>query len=102
MHFNKCKILNLIKTYLPFNRHSFLLNLKLLISYPGSIYKSAILKLNPDDSQAWLVSYSLSPSMKSLAVDSSENFVYFASWTAPINIFKLQGVDGVLNAVYSW
>ena len=54
----------------------------------------AIRKVNQDGSLAWMAALSFSPIIKSLTVDSSEQYVYVASYTNPIDVIKLDSSTG--------
>ena len=67
------------------------LYLLFLLSTP---IQSTIRRIKTDDTLVWMVTVSLDPNIKSLAVDSSEQNVYFSSWSNPINVVRLQAKDG--------
>ena len=55
---------------------------------------TTIRRIKTDDTLVWMMTVSLNPNIKSLAVDSSEQNVYFSSWSNPINVVRLQANDG--------
>ena len=50
-----------------------------LESYYNSSGKTAVRRVNEDDSIVWITSMDGSPEMKSLVVDSSEHYLYFTN-----------------------
>ena len=51
-------------------------------------------KMDSSDSQIWLTSFALNPTVKCLSVDPSEQNVYIASMTNPITVMRLSANDG--------
>ena len=52
--------------------------------------------MDSSDSQIWLTSFALDPTVKCLSVDSSEQNVYIASKTDPISVIRLSANDGTI------
>ena len=66
-----------------------------LLFWLSTPIQSTIRRIKTDDTLVWMMTVSLNPNIKSLAVDSSEQNVYFSSWSNPINVVKLQAKDGL-------
>ena len=43
-----------------------------------------------------MTALNLSPVMKSLSVDTNEQYVYIASWSSPIDIVRMNAATGVI------
>ena len=54
-------------------------NLYQLYYYYNGGYKTAVRRVNEDDSIVWMTAIDGLPNMKSLVVDSSEQYLYFAN-----------------------
>ena len=52
--------------------------------------------MDSSDSQIWLTSFALDPTVKCLSVDPSEQNVYIASNTNPITVMRLSAGDGTI------
>ena len=61
-----------------------------------SVNKWAIRKTNPDGSLAWIAALSLPSIMKSLSVDTLEQYVYVASHTNPLDVVRLGAGTGAI------
>ena len=46
--------------------------------YDDNIFKTAVRRVNEDDSIVWMTAIDVNPIRKSLVVDSSEQYLYFA------------------------
>ena len=57
---------------------------------------TVVRKIDSSDSQIWLTSFALDPTVKWLSVDSSEQNVYIASNTNPITVMRLSASDGTI------
>ena len=55
-----------------------------------------IRKTNSDGSLAWMAVLSFFPIMKSLSVDTLEQYVYVASWTNPLDVTRLGADTGAI------
>ena len=55
---------------------------------------SIVRKVNIDGSSAWMSIISFEPIIKSLALDASEQYIYFASFTAPMDVARLSANSG--------
>ena len=64
-----------------------------LIVLMGS-YKTAIRKISQDGSLAWMAVLSFNPITKSLAVDTSELYIYVSSATNPLIVARLGASTG--------
>ena len=62
----------------------------------NSPYYASVRKEDTSGSQIWLASFAISPSLKSLAVDSTESKVYLAGWINPIVVLTLSGKNGTI------
>ena len=60
--------------------------------------KTAIRRMNEDDSLVWMTVISLDPSVKGLSIDPSEQNVYIASSNNPVNVARLQASNGSINS----
>ena len=63
------------------------------LSSPGN---SVIRKLNPDESYAWMAAVLVSPIQKSLSLTTNEQYVYFGSYTNPMNVWRINASDGTI------
>ena len=59
---------------------------------------TAIRRMNEDDSLVWMTVISLDPSVKGLSIDPSEQNVYIASSSNPVNVARLQASNGSINS----
>ena len=50
--------------------------------------------MNPDGSLSWMAAVSFTPLMKSLSIDSAEQYVYFGSNTNPLDVLRLSTSSG--------
>ena len=55
---------------------------------------AAVRKVDASGSQTWMASFALTPLMKSLSVDATEQSVYLASKESPLVMLKLLASDG--------
>ena len=55
---------------------------------------TGVVKQYSDGSEAWTKAYSGTPAVKSLAVDSSDQYVYYGKYESILVIVKLNTVDG--------
>ena len=62
--------------------------------YLGTPNSWAIRKINQDGSLAWMAALSFNPIIKSLIFDSSEQYVYVASFTNPVDVVRLSSSTG--------
>ena len=59
-------------------------------------YNWAIRKTNPDGSLAWVAALSLDPIIKSLSIDTLEQYVYVGSRTNPLDVVRLGAGTGAI------
>ena len=52
--------------------------------------------MSKDDTLQWMAAVSFWPILKSLSVDSNEKHVYFANYTTPLNVWRLDASTGSL------
>ena len=68
----------------------------------SSIYKSIVRKVFPDGIVAWITdSYPFESTVKSLAFDSLEKYIYFATWSNPVNVLRLLTSTGSFDSAYN-
>ena len=56
----------------------------------------AVRKLNSDGTLAWMAAFLIAPAQKGLAVDSSEQYVYVACDTSPMNVIRMSSSTGTI------
>ena len=67
----------------------------------GGPSQNAIVRINPDDSQAWSSSFSFQPVIKGLAVDASEQNVYVSQQNNPLNVLWMYATNGSIASMQS-
>ena len=88
-----------LKTYLFANNLKQSQSVYKNIKYSPSVsspYNWAIRKTNPDGSLTWMAALSFPPIVQSLSVDSSEQYVYVASITNPLDVVRLGAGTGAI------
>ena len=62
----------------------------------SSPYNTAIVKINSDNTKAWVSTFNFYINPRRFEVDSAEQFIYFGKSGSPPAVLKLQTSDGAL------
>ena len=66
-----------------------------------SLSYTVVRKVDPSGTQSWLASFNFLPTIKSLSLDASEQTVYFARNSNPIEIIRLYSSNGKFLSQHS-
>ena len=62
----------------------------------SSVTNAAIMKINSDESLAWMTVVSFSPIQKSLTIDINEQYIYLGSFTSPLDVTQFSAITGTI------
>ena len=54
------------------------------------------MKINSDDSLAWMTAASFPPIQKSLTIDINEQYIYLGSFTSPLDVTQFSAITGTI------
>ena len=64
-------------------------------------YFTSIVKISTTNNILWQASYSFNSAFKNLSVDSVEQYIYFASFSNPVTIIKLDSTNGAVVSAHN-
>ena len=69
--------------------------------YRLSTTSAGLSKINVDGTKAWIASFPFNPIMKSLSIDSSEQYLYLGSFTSSLVVLRLSTANGSIASQQS-
>ena len=71
------------------------------MSPSSPIVHTAVRRMKDDDTAVWMTVIPDSPSLKSLWLDQYEKFVFFATYSNPMSVAKLNATNGAILAAHT-